>query len=318
MTWLTLRLQRTELILLAVFTVAVAASLLATWSDSEQQSALYRNVYTLANCPVELSGVAPNQACAIEPSRLYEYVSGYLPALVVLPIIIAAMVALPTIVELASRTYRLAWTQSQTKATWAVSRLVFMVVIGSVVATALGLLLFWWARPLDIFWGSWIYNSYDLRGVIPIGNAAFALGLVLAIGTLVRQPIVTLALSTILYFVVRVPFGEIVRSHLYPTEIAMGGSPTVSYMDPSRWVLNAVLVDASGSQVFYEEMTALCPSSGPVMSFEQAQIQEQAYTECLAANGVMYRVEYHPESHYWPLQLIETGIFVAFGAVLIG
>ncbi len=313
MWWLTLRLQRAELILLVAMAVLIIASLLATRNDVVQEN----SQYTIADCPGTVVNFGPEPRCVTYPSRLYNYVTAILPATVTLPLIIAVLVALPTVLELASRTYRLAWTQSRTRATWSISRVMSMTVIAVVVMTMLGLLLFWWTEPRDTYWSSWGYNSYDLRGVIPVGNVVFALGLVLAVGALIKQPLITLALSTVLYFVVRVPFGEILRPRLLPPDVTTGTASTF-YSDPSLWVLSSYLVDANGSRVSYQQIRPLCPEPGPPMSAAEAQAQNEAFTSCFNANGITNRIEYHPESHLWPLQFIEAGIFLALGAALIG
>ncbi|MEU1798936.1 hypothetical protein [Streptomyces californicus] len=39
---------------------------------------------------------------------------------------------------------------------------------------------------------------------------------------------------------------------------------------------------------------------------------------CFAEHGVTHHyLEYHPASHYWPLQLVETGVLLALGALAL-
>jgi hypothetical protein len=40
--------------------------------------------------------------------------------------------------------------------------------------------------------------------------------------------------------------------------------------------------------------------------------------ECLASHSLTEYIQYHPASHYWPLQLIESGIYLGASAILIG
>lgn len=41
------------------------------------------------------------------------------------------------------------------------------------------------------------------------------------------------------------------------------------------------------------------------------------FRECLAGHDVQNYVHYHPASHYWPLQLVETGILLALAALAL-
>ncbi len=39
---------------------------------------------------------------------------------------------------------------------------------------------------------------------------------------------------------------------------------------------------------------------------------------CLSESGVTHGyLDYHPASHYWPLQLVETGILLALAALAV-
>ncbi len=43
----------------------------------------------------------------------------------------------------------------------------------------------------------------------------------------------------------------------------------------------------------------------------------QTMTSCLNGQGLRQYLTYQPAGHYWPFQLIETGIFLALAAALI-
>jgi hypothetical protein len=61
---------------------------------------------------------------------------------------------------------------------------------------------------------------------------------------------------------------------------------------------------------------------GPGTSREEfeaaSRSAHEAYRKCLDTNGLLTHYTYHPESRFWPLQWIETGLLVAIGAALIG
>lgn len=323
MTWLTLRLQRNELILLVLLAACIGAVLLTTYPEVDTYISL-----STGGCPVPFVEVRQGEEsfryCPAETSRLFGNVVAAVPALTVLPVVVAILAALPVVMELAGRTYRLAWTQSQPRSVWATRRLLVTLTAAIVLSALAGGVMSWWADDFDRYFASWAHNWYDLRGVLPVGYVIFAIGLVLAIGTVVRQVIVTLVLTAVAYFLVRVPFAEAIRSHLVPSVITIEpGAPGMSvYNDPTRWSLGSTLLDPAGQRVdyqtSYDQLIDLCPSTMRVTNAAEAEVQSDRYSSCLASYGYATRLEYHPQSHYWPLQFAEAGIFAAIGLALIG
>ena len=83
--------------------------------------------------------------------------------------------------EFEDGTFRLAWTQSVTRARWMAVKLA---VVGLASMTAVGLLslvVTWWAGPLDRADLNQ-FATFDQRGIAPLGYAAFAFALGVTIG----------------------------------------------------------------------------------------------------------------------------------------
>jgi hypothetical protein len=63
---------------------------------------------------------------------------------------------------------------------------------------------------------------------------------------------------------------------------------------------------------------ALAPGSSLTAAPRSASAFESRGESCLARHGIREAVSYQPASHYWPLQLIETGVFLALALALAG
>ena len=91
----------------------------------------------------------------------------------VVPALIGLFWELPLARELETGTYRLAWTQV-TRTHWLAVKLGLLGLASMVVAGILSLMVTWWASPLDRVRMT-PFMSFDQRGLVPVGYAAFAL-----------------------------------------------------------------------------------------------------------------------------------------------
>jgi hypothetical protein len=296
-------LQRLELLLLAALAAVVGAALLQTHGEVVQHS----KVYTAETCPVPLTG--PEQGCLISMSRLYLALLESLPWFNVLPLLAAVLLALPIVSELEGGTYRLAWTQGITRGRWARTKLGLLALSGLAFAAIFSLTFHWWASPLDQHNGRLARDDYDLRGLLPIGYTLFAVGLVLAVGVLLRRPVPAVILAFLAYVGIRIPVMLWVRPRLVtPVTQSMAD---YSQTNPGNvWWLSFFWRDAAGNRLSEQQSRDLCFPNG--LSLERA-----AYEQCVVEHGLTPFVTYHPDSHYWPLQLAETGLFLAAGLALI-
>jgi ABC-type transport system involved in multi-copper enzyme maturation permease subunit len=228
--------------------------------------------------------------------------------------------------ELEAGTHRLAWTQSVTRGRWTAAKLAL---VGTATAATAGLLS-WavtaWATRIDVGDHNRINPMmFGARGVVPIGYALFAFTLGVALGMLMRHTVRAMAATFAIYVVAVGSMPLWVRAHLMTpvqatipldfsqirgfrvsgggqmmTVIPGGGGPS------DAWLLTNITVTSTGH-----------PFTGPVNS--QACIQ--GFRQCvdwLRTLGLRQQLTYQPASHFWALQGIETGIFVALAAVLAG
>ena len=88
---------------------------------------------------------------------------------------------------------------------------------------------------------------------------------------------------------------------------AFGGTPQVPV---SAYVLGNSYADAAGHPVDFSVMVNACQTSHGR--------ETGVRLSCLAAKGFQFSTAYQPDSRFWPLQGIETGILVAAAVALLG
>ncbi|MDX3068207.1 ABC transporter permease [Streptomyces scabiei] len=200
--------------------------------------------------------------------------------------------------ELETGTARLAWTQSVTPAHWLAAKLAVpaaAIVSGTVLLTLLNRLV--WSREERLRQGvlgrDWFeYTVFTANGILATAYALLALALGVLAGLLIRRSLPALAAG---FTGVAVVMGVLrtQRHALWPVETVVSRNPEPRWQgDPvDRGFLNA-----SGDRV---------PDVG-------------CLSDLCGKNGITaYYVDYHPSSHFWPLQLVETGIVLAATALLV-
>lgn len=310
MWWLTLRLQRAELLLAIGAIIGIIGVLVATQGDVDRRS----GTFSVQDCPVPLSGPSGSQYCWVQTSRLTDWAVALSPAFIFLPIVLATLLVLPTILELSSQAYRLAWTQSVLRRHWALSRVVFVLGIGVTGAIATAITFAWWFHggvslsrsPVYGWQGSW---TYDLRPLILTSTTVFAIGLVFAVGTIIRRPIVSIVVVAIIFVIVRIPFSERIRPVLLPPKTSVQADYFANRSNGNDWSIDVYILNSMGDRISSERFEELC--AGQLRT-------SQGSEQCLTANGLTRYFEYQPYSRLMSLQVVETSIFVALGLAMIG
>lgn len=221
---------------------------------------------------------------------------------ILLPLLVAAFTAGPLIArELESGTYRLAWTQSVSPARWLATRLVWTTAL-AVAGTVLLVVTFrWsWSYPLE---GSFLGRSWFGRDVYPaLGVTAVAhVLLAVAVGAfaavLVRRTLPAMAAG--LVTTAGIGFGfALVRPYLWPTATSVD---RVS-VSGDGWVTQRGVVLADGNRMTQEQCWDIGLRKSPCLS---------------QSPDIVPFAEYHPTSHFWPLQLVETGIVLLLAAACV-
>jgi hypothetical protein len=138
------------------------------------------------------------------------------PVLLVLPALVGAFWGAPLVArELETGTFRLAWTQSVTRQRWLAARLTLTGLASMAVAGLLSLILTWWFSPIDRVQLNQLTPAvFGVRGITPIGYAAFAFALGVTAGVIIRRTIPAMAATIVVFTGIRFAFTLWVRPYL--------------------------------------------------------------------------------------------------------
>ncbi|MFI9629100.1 hypothetical protein [Streptomyces sp. NPDC052042] len=231
---------------------------------------------------------------------------GYANAvMMVLPAILGLFVAGPMIGrELESGTYRLAWTQSVPPARWLAAKLAVPAVLTLAGVGVLSAVCAWaWSRtdrtyyPID-WYGRAAYGS---MGTVPVGYALCMLALGALAGLVLRRTVAAMV-TTVIGYGVLVAALNAVRNDLWPT---LTHTFRLGHTD---------MLPDGAVPVAWGWLTA----DGGRLPEDTCLSWGADFKQCLAERHITGSyAEYHPASHFWPLQLVETGILLALAALAV-
>ncbi|NEC90951.1 ABC transporter permease [Streptomyces sp. SID12501] len=296
LTWTLLRVHRSALWFWLLYVVVTAGLILWTYGPGANAA-----MDELARSGCGADGT-PNLGCDTLGTLGARWDSGVvLGSLLIFfaPFLIAAWAGASLIGrELEDGTAQLAWTQSVSPARWLAAKIAVPAVLitaGMLLLTLLHRMM--WAATAELRQDS--YHWYDAQIFEPNGTLATAYALAgLALGVLAgmvaRRSLPGLGVGVVAIGIAVQQFQSL-RPHLWPAETrksAVGFEDTVS-----MWV-------GKGS---YTSTGARIPD---LFCDDRAA--------CIARNDVAgVYLDYHPASHFWPLQLVETGILLALTAVAV-
>jgi hypothetical protein len=259
--------------------------------------------------------------------------------ILVTPAIIGIFWGAPLIArELETRTFTLAWNQSITRTRWLVPKLALPGLAAMAVTEALSLGYTWWANPISqaiahgnggglprIFsegqYSSVIFASH---GITPLGYAAFAFTLATAAGAFTRRTVPAMAITLAIFAAAQLAMPLWVRPHLIPpshTTAAIAsadldfGSLTAAVVpgQPNAWILSSQALNPAGQPV--STIPAAC-ANPPAPTGQKGGTSGITPAQCMQSRGYREAISYLPTSRYWPLQWVETGIFLALALAL--
>jgi hypothetical protein len=333
MTWLTWRQFRAQAITAAA-ALAVLAVLLAV--TGPHLASLYA-ASGITGCHSGSCGQLASSFLSLVGAGIYPavYLLG-IAGTVLAPAVIGIFWGAPLIArEFEAGTFRLAWTQSITRARWLAVKLTLTGLAAMAVTEALSLIQAWWAAPIGqaarlatnsnfpLGMGPFSPLAFDAHGITPLGYAAFAFTLGVTTGVLIRRAVPAMAITLAIFAAAQVAMPLWLRPHLFPpdhttaalssfsslpTQIGPNGSfafsPDYLPSQPGAWILSSGAVNAAGRPV--STSPAACPPMSP------------AWTQCLTSHGIRIAVTYQPTSRYWAIQGTETAIYLALALALTG
>lgn len=234
--------------------------------------------------------------------------------------------------EFETGTFRLAWTQGISRTRWLAAKLGVVGAVSMLVAGLLSALVTWWSRPLGqaSLLDRLTLGSFHAGGIVPVGYTAFAFALGVTAGLLIRRTLPAMAVTLVIFAGVQFAVPVYVQPHLLPpvtttaplnvasvvewgvTDAGQPGGGSLFVMTvpsvPGAWLVSSEIVTPAGRPAGTEPATAACGDNATLQSC-------QTYVAGLHLRQVL---TYQPASRYWPLQWLETAIYLAVALLLAG
>ena len=214
--------------------------------------------------------------------------------------------------EFEDGTHNLAWTQGVSRRRWLRANIGWSLVAAALWGAALAALVSYWRYPENAINSR--FDAFDIQGIVPVAYALFAVALGIAVGSVIRRVLPSLAATLAVFVGLRAAVGLWLRPHylapitkLFPL-LSSGGPPN------NAWILSSSFVNGQGrvlgDRMGIDEFPAACRTA--VLGGKGIRGQ------CLAEHGWHQMFTYQPDSRFWAFQGIEAGIFVVLALVLVG
>ncbi|MEH0419822.1 ABC transporter permease [Streptomyces sp. B21-083] len=295
LTWTLLRVHRSALWFWVLYVALTAGVILWTYGPGANAAL---DELVRSGC----RDGTPNLGCDTGSAHVSRWATGVglgSSLITVAPFLIAAWAGGSLIGrELENGTAQLAWTQSVSPARWLAAKLAVPAVLiatGTLLLTALHRLM-WASNPeLTQWYGTWNWfdpQIFNANGTLATAYALTGLALGVLAGLVARRSLPGLGVGIVAVGILVQQFQSL-RPHLWPTETRK--SPVGFEDTVSMWAGKGSYT-STGARI----PDLLCGDSA----------------SCVARNDVAgVYLDYHPASHFWPLQLVETGILLALVAV---
>ncbi|MFI6462973.1 hypothetical protein [Streptomyces sp. NPDC050528] len=283
-----LRLQRGLLIVWSViFTAGSGALLWAYGPGGSAAAAAWKTKCSVHGC--DWSAPITNYHLARAAA---EFLIG------IIPFVAAAAAGALIGRELENGTADLAWTQSVSPSRWLATSLAVPAALLTAGTTVLVLLhrLLYDAHQVPVTWQWWSDPTFNANGTIALVYPLLGLALGALAALVLRRAVPALGLAAIATALVHTVLG-VARPHLWPW-VTRTGSVSTGYNPPPN-----VLLGDQGA-----------------ITATGAHVSDTCFTDHICAKAfdvTGYYVDYHPASHFWPLQLMETGIVLGATALTL-
>lgn len=319
MIWFTWRQFRSQTVIAAAALAALGVLLLAT-------AGIITDMYAeVAACHSDCASVVRTFLTRFRASSAFPTYLAALGAVYLLPPLLGIFWGAPLIArELETGTYRLVWNQSVTRTRWLAVKLA----AGCAIAATTTGLLSWavtiWSERFDTATQDGMLPLlFGARGIVPVGYAIFAFLLGVTTGMLLRRVVPAIATTLAIYVGALVAMPLWVRARLIPAEHdtitldaqniqGLSMSPSSGTIDvvgreiEGAWTIGNRTISSDGTTFTGPaDFTKCGPDGSPVKC-----------TEWLASLDLRQDLLYHPNSHFWPLQWAETGVFIGLAALL--
>ncbi|ELP70792.1 ABC transporter permease subunit [Streptomyces turgidiscabies] len=295
LTWTLLRVHRSALWFWLLYVAVVAGLLLWTYGPGANAA---MDELVRSGCR---DGGSPDLGCDMLGPAGSRWDTGVALAgamITVAPVLIAAWAGGSLIGrELENGTARLAWTQSVSPARWLAAKVTLpaVLIIAGMLPLTLLYRVVWTANP-ELRQDSWHwfdFTVFNANGVLATVHPLFGLAFGVLVGMVTRRSMPGLGVSFAGTGIV-VQGLLSVRPYLWPAETQR----STDELPDARMPVGEGSYTSTGARL----PDVLCGGEA----------------SCVARHDVVgeYR-DYHPASHFWPLQLVETGIVLALAAAAV-
>jgi hypothetical protein len=250
--------------------------------------------------------------------RLYNRYQFLVPLFLVAPVLIGMFWGAPLISrEIENGTHRLAWTQGVSRRRWVTTKVGVLTLSAVVGTAAFAALVTWWSRPL-VMAGTDRFDPgiFDLRGIVPIAYAVFAVLLGVAVGSVITKTLPAIGVTIAGFIAVRFAITAFLRQHYLPLKHAVysfegprGGTARVA-----DWIVSENTIDRSGRIVSrgggldFNYLAAHCPAVAAAGPFGVKG--SGAVDSCVRSLGLRTAVAFQPAARFWTFQWIEFGVYI--------
>ena len=214
--------------------------------------------------------------------------------------------------EFEDDTHSWAWTQGVSRRRWMRANIGWALLAASLWGAALAALVSYWRYPENALYSR--FQGFDVQGIVPVAYAIFAVALGIAVGSVVRRVLPSLAVTLGLFVGLRALVGVYLRPHymapitkLFPL-VGRSSSP------PGAWVLATSFVNGHGRNLGagfpIQEMPAQCRTA----LLKGSDVNGR----CLTSHGFHQLATYQPDSRFWAFQGIEAALFFVLALASIG
>jgi hypothetical protein len=243
------------------------------------------------------------------------------------PVVLGVLCGAPLLAhEFETKTSEFAWTQGVTRRRWLAVKAGWLLLAAAALGGIVSALVTWWSGPDNALQGdAFGPGRFDIMGIVPVAYTLFAMALGITLGVLIRRTIPAIGLTLAVYLAVRLLIDQVVRPH-YMTAVTHVYGLTANWVPSGAvWQLGAGVVNPSGQLLPMQDGTVIGPNVStstipPVCSSGMAQAENHtgAVLSCMQKLGYRQFVTYQPANRYWEFQGIETVVFVALAAALLG
>lgn len=315
MLWLTWRQHRVELLVAAVLLALAALPLAVTGTTMHDE---YR-ADGIAAC---VADPASRGGCAQLIDQFvnrYDQWANRLLWGAFLPALAGVFVGAPLLArEFEHGTWRLAFTQSVSRARWLLTKLVLVGAGVAVTTAAFATLFVWWRGPLDDIVGRMRATGFLIAVPSLTAAALFTFAAGVFAGALLRRTIVAMAVTLAAFLAVRLPLEEFGRPYYQEPLVRITDPelrPGAAQPPGTDWVIQNGWVDAAGHRLTDAEEAALIREvygGGESLYSSDARVES-----FMLDHGLRHYTEYHPDSSFWTFQAIEAALFLGLAATLI-